>query len=97
MVEIYNEESDAMKDEKEIKEIQSKKDRLENDTNNYKNDLKALEEKIKKYEQEINESESYIKKLKKENEWIESEMNFFGMKGTDYDFSKLNIKEEYKS
>ena len=23
-------------------------------------------------------------------------MNFFGMKGTDYDFSKINIKEECK-
>ena len=85
-----------MKDEKEIREIQSKKDRLEKDTTNYKNDLKVLEEKIKKYEQEISDSETYIKKLKKENEWIESEMNFFGIKGTDYDFSKINIKEETK-
>ena len=57
---------------------------------------KILEDKIRKYDQEISDSEVYIKKLKKENEWIESEMNFFGMKGTDYDFSKLNIKEEYK-
>ena len=37
-----------------------------------------------------------IKKLRKENEWIEQEMNFFGMKGTDYDFSTINIKEECK-
>ena len=36
------------------------------------------------------------KKLRKENEWIEQEMNFFGMKGTDYDFSTINIKEECK-
>ncbi len=96
MVEIYTKETESMKDEKEIREIQSKKNRLENDTNNYKNDLKVLEDKIRKYDQEISDSEVYIKKLKKENEWIESEMNFFGMKGTDYDFSKLNIKEEYK-
>ena len=93
-VEIYTKETESMKDEKEIREIQSKKDRLENDINNYKNDLKVLEEKIKKYEQDISDSETYIKKLKKENEWIESEMNFFGMKGTDYDFTKVNIKEE---
>jgi structural maintenance of chromosome 2 len=96
MVEIYNKETESMKDEKEIREIQSKKDRLENDTNNYKSDLKILEDKIRKYDQDISDSETYIKKLQKENEWIESEMNFFGMKGTDYDFSKLNIKEEYK-
>ena len=95
-VEIYTKQTESMKDEKEIREIQSKRDRLENDTNNYKTDLKSLEEKIKKYEQEISDSETYIKKLKKENEWIESEMNFFGMKGTDYDFTKINIKEECK-
>ena len=95
-VEIYNKETESLKDEKEIREIQSKKDRLENDINSYKNELKSLEDKIRKYEQDISESETNIKKLKKENLWIESEMNFFGMKGTDYDFSKLNIKEEYK-
>ena len=96
MVEIYNKETESLKGEKESREIQSKKDRLENDISNYKIDLKSLEEKIKKYELDISDSETYIKKLKKENEWIESEMNFFGMKGTDYDFSKLNIKEECK-
>ena len=96
MVEIYNKETESLKGEKESREIQSKRDRLENDISNYKIDLKSLEEKIKKYELDISDSETYIKKLKKENEWIESEMNFFGMKGTDYDFSKLNIKEECK-
>ena len=96
MVEIYNKETESMKDEKEIREIQGKKDRLENDINNYKSDLKSLEEKIRRYEQNISDSEIYIKKLKNENDWIESEMNFFGMKGTDYDFSQLNIKEECK-
>ena len=96
MVDIYTKETESMKDEKEIKEIQSKRDKLENNINNYKNDLKILEDKIKKYEQEISDSETYMKNLKKENGWIESEMNFFGMKGTDYDFSKINIKEECK-
>ena len=95
-VDIYNKETESLKDEKEIKEIKTKIDRLENVTTSYRNDLKILEEKIRKYEQEINDSQTYTKKLKKENQWIESEMNFFGMKGTDYDFSKINIKEECK-
>ena len=95
-MDIYNKETESLKDEKEIKEIKTKIDRLENVTTSYRNDLKILEEKIRKYEQEINDSQTYTKKLKKENQWIESEMNFFGMKGTDYDFSKINIKEECK-
>ena len=96
MVDIYNKETESMKGEKELKEIQAKKDKLENDAYSYKTDLKVLDDKIRKYEQDITDSENYIKKLKKENEWIESEMNFFGMKGTDYDFSTINIKEECK-
>ena len=96
MVDIYNKETESMKGEKELKEIQAKKDKLENDAYSYKTDLKVLDDKIRKYEQDITDSENYIKKLKKENDWIESEMNFFGMKGTDYDFSTINIKEECK-
>ena len=96
MVDIYNKETESMKGEKELKEIQAKKDKLENDAYSYKTDLKVLDEKIRKYEQDITDSENYIKKLKKENDWIEQEMNFFGMKGTDYDFSTINIKEECK-
>ena len=96
MVDIYNKETESMKGEKELKEIQAKKDKLENDAYSYKTDLKVLDEKIRKYEQGITDSENYIKKLKKENDWIEQEMNFFGMKGTDYDFSTINIKEECK-
>ena len=96
MVDIYNKETESLKGEKELKEIQNKKDKLENDAYSYKTDLKVLDDKIRKYEQEILDSENYIKKLRKENEWIEQEMNFFGMKGTDYDFSTINIKEECK-
>ena len=95
-VDLYKARNESTKDEKEVREIQTKKDKLENNINSYKMDLKSLEDKIKKYEQDISESETVIKNLKKENLWIESEMNFFGMKGTDYDFSKINIKEECK-
>ena len=48
MVEIYNKETESLKGEKESREIQSKRDRLENDISNYKIDLKSLEEKNKK-------------------------------------------------
>ena len=95
-VELYNKKNESMKDEKEIGEIRTKKEKLENNINSYKRDLKSLEDKIRKYEQDIIESETVIKNLKKENLWIESEMNFFGMKGTDYEFNKINIKEECK-
>jgi structural maintenance of chromosome 2 len=37
-----------------------------------------------------------MNKLEKENSFIISERNFFGMKDTDYDFSKINAKNEYK-
>lgn len=95
-VEIYQKQTESMKDEKEITDIQKKKENLEKEIDQYKQTLKNLEDKVKKYEQEIMESELQIKKLKRENEWIESEMNFFGMKNTDYDFGKMDIKSEVK-
>jgi len=53
-----------------------------------------MDDKIKRYSQEITDLETYVKKLKKENDWIEAEMSFFGMEGTDYDFNRFNILEE---
>ena len=65
MVDIYNKETESLKGEKELKEIQNKKDKLENDAYSYKTDLKVLDDKIRKYEQEILDSENYIKIQKK--------------------------------
>ena len=95
-VELYEKKSELTKNENELKTIREERENKIEQRDNYNSDIKKLDLKIQKYEKEIKESTDRMKKLEKENPFIISERNFFGMKDTDYDFSKINCKNEYK-
>ena len=93
---LYEKKSELTKNENELKTIRTEREKLIEQRDNYTSDLKKLDSKVQKYEKEIKESTERMNKLEKENSFIISERNFFGMKDTDYDFSKINAKNEYK-
>lgn len=90
---IYEQKSLCMKEEKELSEINAKIQKLENQKKIYKDEIEEVEAKLKKYNNDVRESEKALQILKKKHDWIENEMSFFGMKGSDYDFSEIDIKK----
>jgi len=94
---LYEKKSEFQKNLNELEEIREEREKEINQKDSYNQDIKILDSKIEKYEKEIEDSKNIIKKLEKENEWILTEKDFFGIKETNYDFSKIDAKNLLKN
>jgi structural maintenance of chromosome 2 len=93
---LIEKKREMTKNETELNNLKFEKEKLEKKREEISAEMKKVEAKISKYEKEIRDSEDKKAKIENENKWITSEKSFFGGKDTDYDFTKLNYKEEYE-
>ncbi len=93
--ELIEKKREMTKNETELNNLKGEKEKLEKKREEINAEMKKVEAKINKYEKEIRDSEDKKAKLENENKWIAGEKSFFGVKDTDYDFSKVDAKGEF--
>lgn len=71
---------ETLKKEQELIEIEKRK----------------IRHKMDRFKKDGQEAGDVIKQLEKKNPWIETEKQFFGQAGTDFDFDKLNLNSAKK-
>jgi len=79
--------------DKEISEIEKLKARAERSILEKTNERKKLERDAKNIETDSHNAQKLVSELAKENPWIESEQQFFGMPGGDYDWEARSPEE----
>ena len=90
---LYEKKSELTKNENELNEIRKQRQINIDRKDQFNSDLKSLDIKIKQHENHIEESKKQIKMLENDYEWIKTEKDFFGIKETNYDFSKYKIPD----
>ena len=77
--------------------MRNEKEKLEIDLTKMKSEISNMETKLVKFDKDLKESFELIKKLEKENPWILSDYEYFGVKDSEYDFTGFEISIQSES
>jgi structural maintenance of chromosome 2 len=91
--ELRAQKEEMSKCEAEMKSLMKLQSKLEKRLDTYATEMKKTEAKITRLESELQSLTSQQTFLMEENPWIETEKQFFGARGTDYDFSGRDLKQ----
>ena len=91
--ELRAQKEEMAKCEQEMKSLMKLQSRLEKRLDTYKTELKKTETKIARVEGDLQSWTGQQSQLIMEHPWIETEKQFFGARGTDYDFSGRDLKQ----
>jgi structural maintenance of chromosome 2 len=79
------------KNEKEYDLMRKEKEKLEAELSKKKIEISNLEVRLVKYDKDLKVNYELIKKLEKENPWILTDYELFGVKDSEYDFTGFDI------
>jgi structural maintenance of chromosome 2 len=91
--ELRAQKEEMAKCEVEMKALMKFQSKLEKRLDTYNAEMKKTETKINRLETELQSLVAQQKHLVAEHRWIDTEKQFFGARGTDYDFSGRDLKQ----
>lgn len=78
---------------KEIKHLQSNQERIQKEAQQANLDARKVQHQLKQWEKDCKDAAKVLNNLIKEHPWIQRELTYFGVPGSDYDFSGRDINQ----
>ncbi len=89
--ELRAQKEEMAKCEAQLKQLMKQQSKLEKRSEGVRSDIRKTEAKIARHDTELTSLRMELVGLVERNPWIESEKQFFGTRGTDYDFSGRDL------